>query len=152
MAPDLLSNADFARLTSGVVAACCQATPIDAFHLPALIASVNKALRTQIALLADETSSIQPVPCLHSMGDRHALDRPQHTLRMAPIQVGQGEALRPDQGASAPGATNIVSLRASRDYTPAACLLDPIVGQQKAPGVNPEAVRDGRGCMPSSWC
>jgi hypothetical protein len=112
MAPDLLSNADFARLTSGVVAACCQATPIGASRLPALIASVNKALRTHMALLAHETSSTQPVPCRHPMGDRHALDNPQHTLRMAPIQVGQGEALR-DQEASAPSATNIVSLSSS---------------------------------------
>jgi hypothetical protein len=111
MSTNHLSHAELLRLTSRVVAACCKAAPIDAAHLPELIASVNKAVRTEMAVLA-ERPSMQPVPCPNSMGDRRGLDRPQHTLRMAPMQMGRAQVLQSNCESSTPGATNIVKLNA----------------------------------------
>ena len=110
MAPDLLSNADFVRLTSRVIAACCRAIPVDPTQLPPLIASVDEVLRTQMGLLAQEPLTL-PIFTLNSTSQR-GLDRPQHTVRMAPIQIGRAEVSQAHQEASCPSAANVVNLDA----------------------------------------
>ena len=93
MRPDLLSNAHFLNLTSRVVAACCQAVPIDAARVPALIAAVNEALRKQMAVPAAEALPVQQMIVRSGASERLALDCPQHSLQVAPIQIGQAENL-----------------------------------------------------------
>ena len=119
MAPDLLSNADFVRLTSRVVAACCKAIPVDPRQLPALIASVDEALRTQMGVLAEEPVTL-PIFTLNSTSQR-GLDRPQHTLRMAPIQIGRPEVSQAHQEPSCPSAANVVNLDALSNPTQTRC-------------------------------
>jgi hypothetical protein len=109
MAPHALSDAEFVTLTSRVVAACCQATSIDAAHLPALIASVNKALRGQLGLAGKKRSAAPPTSRSVSTAYGRDADRPQHTLRVAPNRFSRGEASQPNRGSSASG-TNVVHL------------------------------------------
>src|SRR4051794_17420494 len=112
MSPNLFSSAEFAKLTSRVVAACCEAAPIDAAQLPVLISSVNKALRREVAVLAKGVPRAQsPSPGLAD--DRRHLDGPQHTLRMAPIQIERGNEHQRGRIAFSSSVTNVVELNAS---------------------------------------
>jgi hypothetical protein len=92
MAPHALSDAEFITLTSQVVQACCQAAPVDAANLPALITSVNKALRGRLALRRKKRSVAPSISCSVCTGSHRDAARPQHTLRMAPGQFSRGEA------------------------------------------------------------
>jgi|1186.fasta_scaffold133018_2 hypothetical protein len=112
MSPNLFSNADFARLTSRVVAVCCETGALDAAHLPVLIASVNKALRREMAVLGKRAPRARPARPGLADNRRH-LDRPQHTLRRAPIHNGRGKEHQQGRIAFSSSATNVVELNAS---------------------------------------
>jgi hypothetical protein len=86
MSPDPLSDAEFVRRTSQVVAARCRLEPMDAAQLPSLIASVAMCLRAREPGVEQEISP--PNLRSGSKAHRRAVDKADVPPRPSPRLLG----------------------------------------------------------------